>query len=170
MKNLKKSVLAIALGLTMSAAFAQQGAPASNGAIPAAKVWKYQTKELSRDQLDEWLAKPGQVVFLDLRRPDELIKYGSFPAFLNIQNKDLEKHLAYIPKDRAIITVSNHAIRAGAAGDLLTAKGYKVVGAAGSEDYEKEGGTAVSKITAPPPRVASVATAQEAAPAAKKEW
>ncbi|MGZ3158426.1 MAG: rhodanese-like domain-containing protein [Burkholderiaceae bacterium] len=169
MKNLKRNILAIALGLAVSSVFAQQAAPATGTAAPAAKVWTYKIKELTRAQLDEWLGKPEQVLFLDLRRPDELIKFGSFPVFLNIQNKDLEKYLAYIPKDRAIITVSNHAMRAGAAGDLLVSKGYKVIGAAGSEDYENEGGKAVTKITAPPPRVASAA-APAPEPAPKKDW
>lgn len=113
---------------------------------------KYKTPELTVAQIDQWLAKPDQVLVLDIRRPDELITFGSFPVFLNIQYVDLEKNLAYIPKDRHIITVSNHAGRAFAAGDLLTSKGYKVVGAAGSENYEKQGGKAVTKIQKPAPK------------------
>lgn len=131
------------------AVFAQ--APA---AAPAAKV-EYKTQELHKAQIDEWLAKPDKVLFLDIRRPDELITYGSFPAYLNIQLADLETSLAYIPKDRSIITVSNHANRAFKAGDLLSSKGFKVVGAAGSENYEKEGGTAVKKIVKPEPKPAA---------------
>jgi rhodanese-related sulfurtransferase len=157
-----KAFLAVVLGLLASAAIAQQPAPTAVAATAVTPpVWKYKIKELTREQLDEWLAKPDQVVFIDVRRPDEQIKYGTFPVFLSIQNKDLEKSLAYIPKDRAIITVSNHAQRAGAAGDLLTSKGYKVIGAAGSEDYEKEGGKAVTKITAPPPKPAAAAAPEE---------
>jgi len=151
--------LALALAISASLGFAaftvqaqQQGAAP---AAAAAQEWKYKTKRLTKDEVDALLAQPDKVVFLDVRRPDELIKYGSFPVFLNVQNRDLEKHLAYLPKDRAIITVSNHAQRAGAAGDLLSAKGYKVAGAAGSEDYEQEGGKAVAHITPPPPRPAA---------------
>lgn len=113
---------------------------------------KYNTPELKRAQIDEWLAKPDKVLFIDIRRPDELITYGSFPVFLSIQLADLEKNLAFIPKDRSIITVSNHANRAFRAGDLLSSKGFKVVGAAGSENYEKEGGSAVKKIVKPEPK------------------
>jgi rhodanese-related sulfurtransferase len=113
---------------------------------------KYKTPELTVAQIDHWLAKPDQVLVLDIRRPDELIRFGSFPVFLNIQYADLEKNLAYIPKDRHIITVSNHAGRAFAAGDLLTSKGYKVIGAAGSENYEQQGGKAVTKIQKPAPK------------------
>ena len=118
---------------------------------PAAEV-KYKTPELNRAQIDEWLAKPDKVLFIDIRRPDELIAFGSFPVFLNIQFADLEKNLAFIPKDRSIITVSNHAGRAFRAGDLLSSKGFKVVGAAGSENYEQSGGTAVTKIVKPAPK------------------
>jgi rhodanese-related sulfurtransferase len=153
--------LALSLGATQS--FAQtQAAPA------AAAVWKYQTKHLNKDDVDRLLSQPDKIVVLDVRRPDELIKYGSFPVYLNIQNKDVEKYLAYLPKDRAIITVSNHAQRAGATGDLLTAKGFNVVGATGSEDYEQEGGKAVVKITPPPPRTAATAATGTAAVAAAR--
>jgi rhodanese-related sulfurtransferase len=97
------------------------------------------------------------LLVLDLRRPDELIRYGSFPVFISIQARDLEKYLAYLPRDRVILTVSNHAQRAGAAADLLASRGYTVAGAAGSEDYEQEGGKAVTHIQPPPPRAAASA-------------
>ena len=79
---------------------------------------------------------------------------GSFPVYLNIQAKEIDKALPYIPRDRLILTVSNHAHRAGAAGDLLASKGFKVAGAAGSEDYEAQGGRAIVRVT-PPPKAAS---------------
>src|SRR5690606_11598584 len=75
---------------------------------PAAK---YQAKspKLSRVQIDKLLEKPDQLVFIDLRRPDELTRIGGFPVYLSIQLTDLEKSLAFIPKDRTIVTLSNHA-------------------------------------------------------------
>ena len=54
-----------------------------------------------------------------------------------------------------IITVSNHASRAGRAADLLQKNGFNVAGAAGVQDYEAEGGALV-KI-APPARSAAPA-------------
>lgn len=150
------------LGLPLTG-HAQGSAPAP-GAAASAPAWKYQTQRLSRAQVDALLARPEQLLVLDIRRPDELIKYGSFPAFLNIQLKDLEKQLAYLPRERVILTVSNHAQRAGAAGDLLTSKGFKVAGATGSEDYEQEGGQQVQHIQAPPPRAAGATPAQPARP------
>ena len=148
MKRLNTLALA---ALLIAAPFAQaQTATAAPAA--AAAEWKYKTPRLKAAQVDALLAQPEKLLVLDLRRPDELIKYGSFPVFLNIQNRDLEKHLAYLPKDRVILTVSNHAQRAGRSGDLLAEKGFKVVGATGSEDYEQEGGKAVAHIQPPAPR------------------
>lgn len=148
---MKKSALLIALSLALgvSAAHAQQ-APAKPAAAPTAE-YKYKTPKLQRAQIDALLAKPDDVVFIDVRRPDELTRIGGFPAYLSIQAKDLEKYLAYIPKDRRVVTLSNHAARAGAAGDLLATKGFKVAGAIGVQNYEEEGGT-LTKIPVPPPR------------------
>jgi rhodanese-related sulfurtransferase len=149
--------LPLVFALTAPQAWAQN----SPAAPPAqqAQAWKYATKRLSAAEVDVLLAKSEKLVVLDVRRPDELIRYGSFPAFLNIQYGELDKHLAYLPRDRAILTVSNHAQRAGAAGDALAAKGYTVAGATGSEDYEQEGGKAVRHIQPPAPRNAASAPA-----------
>jgi len=143
-------LLALLLALAAPLAFSQEAAAPAQKTAYVAPPWIYKTKQLNKAQIDKLLSKPNKVVVLDVRRPDELISKGSFPAFLNIQFKELESNLGYIPKDRIIIPVSNRAHRAGAAGDLLTAKGFKVAGAAGTLDYEDEGGT-VAHITPPPP-------------------
>jgi rhodanese-related sulfurtransferase len=122
----------------------------------AQQPWTYKTRQLERAEVDALLAQPEKLVVLDVRRPDEVTAKGSFPVFLNIQAKEVEKQLAYIPRDRVIVTVSNHAHRAGAVGDLLTAKGFKVAGATGSEDYEAQGGKIV-RIAAPVKQVAAAA-------------
>lgn len=98
------------------------------------------SKKLTRAEFDQLLAKPTQVVVIDVRRPDELTSIGGFPAYLSIQAGDLEKYLAFIPRERTIVTVSNHANRGLRAADLLTGKGFKVAGAIGAQDYEAEGG------------------------------
>ncbi|MCE4539663.1 rhodanese-like domain-containing protein [Pelomonas sp. P7] len=149
MKHLPALAFATLLGLNTLALAQTSAAPA------AAAEWKYKTQRLKAAEVDALLAQPEKLLVLDLRRPDELIKYGSFPVYLNIQNNQLDKQLAYLPKDRVILTVSNHAQRAGRAGDLLTEKGFKVVGATGSEDYEQEGGKAVAHIQPPAPRAQS---------------
>ncbi len=117
------------MALIGSGAYAQQATGAAAGAAPAAQQYKWKTPKLNRAQIDALLAKPDKLVILDVRRPDELTKIGGFPVYLSIQVADLEKSLAFIPKDRSIVTASNHAGRAGQVGDLLTSKGYNVAGA-----------------------------------------
>jgi rhodanese-related sulfurtransferase len=109
-----------------------------------------QAKVLTRAEIDELLSKPDQVLIIDVRRPDEVKDIGGFPVYLSIQINDLENRLAYIPKDRTIIALSNHAARGGRAADILTKAGFKVAGAAGAEDYEAAGGK-LTKIVPPPP-------------------
>jgi rhodanese-related sulfurtransferase len=125
--------------LAAAAAFAQ---------APAAKAPPANAKTLTRAELDQLLATPDKVLLIDVRRPDELTAIGGFPAYLSIQAKDLENHLDAIPKDRIIVTVSNHAGRAAKAADLLASHGFNVAGAVGAETYEKEGGT-LTKIEPP---------------------
>lgn len=144
----------IAMLLTTSMAFAanQDEHSAKHAeASPAANEYKYKTPKLNKAQFDALLAKPEQLTIIDVRRPDELTTKGGFPVYLSIQAADIEKSLAFIPKDRNIVTVSNHAGRAGAAADLLAGKGFKVVGAVGAQNYEQEGGT-LSKIVPPEPK------------------
>lgn len=145
-------VLALATIFATTLAFAADEVKTPAPAAPAAE-YKYKTPKLNRAQLDALLAKPAQLVVIDLRRPDELTKIGGLPVYLSIQSADLEKYLDYIPKDRSIITVSNHAGRAGAAADVLAAKGYKVAGAVGVQNYEEEGGK-LAKVVPPAPAVA----------------
>ncbi len=109
-----------------------------------------QAKVLTRAEIDDLLTHPDQVLILDVRRPDEVKDIGGFPVYLSIQIGDLEKSLAWIPKDRTIIALSNHASRGGRAADILTKAGFKVAGAAGAEDYEEQGGK-LTKIVAPAP-------------------
>lgn len=156
MKTLKLTlllagVLAVAAPLAYSA-----DVPSGNGAAvkePASKA-----HVLSRAELDKLLAQPGKVLVIDVRRPDEVSDIGGVPVYLSIQVGDLEKSLAWIPKDRLIVTLSNHAGRAGKAADLLAAHGFKVAGAAGAQTYEKEGGTLV-KVAKPATTTASAAGA-----------
>lgn len=156
MKFIKPTLLAVALALAGGLVFAQadaaaKPAAAASDAAHAAPVYKGRAPKLSREALDKYLATPDKVVLIDLRRPDELIAIGGFPVYLSIQSKDLDKNLAFIPRDRDIITISNHAGRAGAGANVLLDKGFHVVGAVGVQDYEAEGGKLV-KITAPAPR------------------
>jgi rhodanese-related sulfurtransferase len=142
-----KKLIVLAL-ISMSAIFAQEGsAPKQTAAKQKAAPAK--AKKLTRPELDQLLTSPNTLL-IDVRRPDEVSSLGGFPVYLSIQAGELEKHLAEIPRDRVIVTVSNHASRASRAADLLDSKGFKVAGAVGVEDYQTEGGT-ITKIEIPKP-------------------
>jgi len=160
------ATLLLLAALAVSTAHAVERSSAQQTATqPEAKPrpYTYKTPKLDRAKFDALLAHPKDLLIIDVRRPDELTRIGGFPVFLSIQSSELEKHLASIPKDRKIVTVSNHAGRAGAAGDLLAGKGYKVVGAVGAQNYEEEGGT-LTRIAPPPPKPESAASAKSSAP------
>lgn len=143
------TLTAAALILISNVALAQQSA-----APVAAEAAKPISAKLNRNQLDGLLTYPDQVLIIDVRRPDEITSIGGFATYLSVQAKDLETGAVFIPRDRTLITVSNHAGRALKAADALLAKGFKVAGAVGAQDYEAEGGKLV-KIAAPAPKVAA---------------
>ena len=109
------------------------GALFAQGDAPQQKAPAVKAHTLTRAELDQLLETPEKVLLIDVRRPDEVSAIGGFPAYLSIQAGELEKHLDAIPKDRILVTVSNHAARAGRAADLLTSKGFHVAGAVGAE-------------------------------------
>jgi rhodanese-related sulfurtransferase len=165
MNTLKKIFALLALTLATTLTFAADGdAPKEKYVDP--NPWTHKTERLNRAQLDKLLGHPEKLLFIDVRRPDEISKVGGFPIYLSIQTKDLEESLAYIPKGRKIVTVSVRAHRAGVAGDLLIAKGFKVAGAVGVKDYEDQGGS-LYKVAVPAPKVPAPEAA--AAPAADKK-
>lgn len=112
-------------------------------------------KVLNKAEFDTLLAKPEQLVIIDLRRPDELTNIGGFPVYLSIQLAELPQSLAWIPKDRTVVTVSNHASRGKRGAAALIDAGYKVAGAIGVQDYEAQGGK-LTKIAPPAPKPAAV--------------
>lgn len=118
---------------------ARQATPGASDA--KSKAPAVRSKTLTRSEFDALLAKPEQVLLIDVRRPDEVSTIGGFPAYLSIQAADIEKSVAWIPRDRTIVTVSNHAARAGRAADQLADKGFRVAGAIGAQTYEADGGT-----------------------------
>lgn len=153
-----KHLLSISLLVLSSGALAQHADTAKGGATPAAKEPSFKAHVLSNAELDKLLEHPERLLFVDVRRPDELTAIGGFPAYFSVQQAEIEKNLQWIPKDRAIVTVSNHAARAGKAADLLAGKGFKVVGAIGAETYEKAGGK-IAHIAKPEPKAGATTTA-----------
>jgi rhodanese-related sulfurtransferase len=156
-KAMNKMLASLAISLTAVAFVQAAEAPKAD---TEAKAPAYKAHSLTAGELDKLLATPERVLVIDVRRPDEVSAKGGFPVYLSVQFKDLENELKFIPKDRTIVTVSNHAARAGKAADLLVSKGFKVAGAAGSETYEQAGGKAVVHIPVPAPKTADAATAK----------
>jgi rhodanese-related sulfurtransferase len=151
----------VALAAALLATTALAAEPAAKPAAPPKSL----AHELSNAEFEALLAHPEKLLIVDVRRPDELTKIGGFPVFLSVQIKDLPERLTWIPKDRTIVTVSNHAARSGRAADLLASKGYKVAGTVGAQTFEEHGGT-LTKFEVPPPRNPSAAATATATPAA----
>ncbi len=136
------ATIATGVALSSAAAMAQSPAPPAANTAPGA------IRTLGRAELDALLARPESVLVIDVRHPDEIATIGGFPAFLSIQSADIARLIAFVPHDRQVVTVSNHAHRAVQAGALLAARGYRVAGAVGAQDYEAQGGTLVGKRAA----------------------
>ena len=153
---MRKTLIAALLAVSVVSAFAQESSRTPHAA--AVNTPDSRAHVLTRQELDKLLARPQDLLVIDVRRPDEVSKIGGLPVYLSIQLNDLEKSLAWIPKGRTIVTVSNHAKRAGTAADLLASKGFKVAGAAGVQTYEQEGGKLTKIVPPPPPSTANAAT------------
>ena len=137
MTKLPSRLALVLIALTSPILLAQQ----ASSPPAAAKAPAFKAHVLTVPELNALIAKPDRLLLIDVRRPDEVTSVGGFPVYLSVQVADLEKNIAWIPKDRTIVTVSNHAARAGKAADLLSSKGFKVAGAVGAETFEKDGGT-----------------------------
>lgn len=147
MNQTAKYAAVLLMAMTTSLAIAQQTGDGKGAAAGP----KSNVHVLTNPELDKLLAHPEKLVLVDVRRPDEVSSIGGFPVYLSIQLKDLEGSLGWIPKERTVVVVSNHAGRASKAADILASKGFKVAGAVGAQTYEKEGGT-IAHIAVPPPR------------------
>jgi len=143
----------IAIVLFSAVAFAQQVQPPEGSAAlrGVQQEPSSEAKKLTRAEFDALLAHPDKILLIDVRRPDEISSIGGFPVYLSIQIDDLKNHLKAIPRDRTIITISNHAVRAAVAADLLITNGFRVAGAVGAQTYEAEGG-ALLKVVPPKPQ------------------
>jgi gluconolactonase len=117
---------------------------------PQASATQDAVAVLDRAKVDALLAQPDKVLFIDVRRADEISTIGGLPVYLNIQLSELGRLGSFIPRDRQLVTVSNHAGRAKKAAALLTQAGFNVAGAVGVEDYVAQGGfLSGKKVVAP---------------------
>jgi gluconolactonase len=121
------------------------GPPAFAQGATAEATPSQDVQVLGRERIDELLAAPDSVTFIDVRRPEEVAAIGGFPVFLNIQASELDRFVPYIPQERTLVTVSNHAARAKRAAVYLREQGFTVAGAVGVQDYQAAGGTLYGK-------------------------
>ena len=70
---------------------------------PAAPAPQPKAQKMASDDVLALLEK-GEVFFLDVREPKELEELGTLEGYVNIPLGQIEKRLAEIPKDKAIIT------------------------------------------------------------------
>ena len=82
-------------------------------------------QKLTTEQLEKYLEDPKKVYFLDVREPKEIQELGSVEGYVNIPLGQLESRLKEIPKDKMIVTMCNHGVRAAEAAELLAKNGYK---------------------------------------------
>lgn len=137
-------------GAALIYAVGAAGSPMLFAQQPAAAAAPADGAVLDKAQVDALLAKPAETLFIDVRRADEISTIGGFPVYLNIQGSELDRFLPWIPRDRAIVTLSNHAGRAKRAAALLAAHGFRVAGAVGVQNYEEQGGKLTGqKLVAP---------------------
>ena len=94
-------LLAVAvLFLLPSIAMANPLQAAGAAKPPAAQP---QAPKMASDDVMALLEK-GEVFFLDVREPKELLELGTLEGYVNIPLGQIEKRLNEIPKDKAIIT------------------------------------------------------------------
>ncbi len=80
-----QGVVLVALVFSSSLALGQ-GAPGA-----AADDYHFKTKQLTRAEVDALLATPDKVVFIELRRPDQVAADGSFRCTLRFYRKILRR-------------------------------------------------------------------------------
>lgn len=85
--------------LAFAAAGCQGEGPGGGPAPPAENATPPRIKAADLDRLLQ-----GDVLFLDVREPSELEKFGTLKGYLNIPIGQLERRLDELPKDRPILT------------------------------------------------------------------
>lgn len=95
---MRRLLLGVCAALFATSAFAQTPAPSAAPAPAPPQAPKMDSDDVFA------LVEQGQVFFLDVREPKELEELGTFDGYVNIPLGQIQKRLAEIPKDKAIIT------------------------------------------------------------------
>jgi rhodanese-related sulfurtransferase len=95
-------------------------------------------KKLAYEEIVQLLDKPGTVLFIDVREPNEIEVTGTLKGALTIPVGQLEGRLKEVPTDKPVVAFCRRGGRATRAANLLDEKGYKTVGIFGLEEYHEQ--------------------------------
>ncbi|MEA3412937.1 MAG: rhodanese-like domain-containing protein [Pseudomonadota bacterium] len=109
-------------------AWKQKGYPTASGQMATRVDY---TKKLAKGAIDpkEFAALEKSrvnVVFVDVRRDDEIAKLGMLRDAVHMPLDEIESGLASLPKDKEIVTYCENGIRAEMAYETLRENGYQV--------------------------------------------
>ena len=104
----------------------------SPAAAPAAAT-------ISADELNELVESGAEFVFLDVREPKELEKFGTLYKHINIPIGQLEARISEIPRGVPIVVACNVGPRAERGAALLLRHGYQDVRSMSLTEYKNRG-------------------------------
>jgi rhodanese-related sulfurtransferase len=95
-------------------------------------------KKLGYEEIVKLLEKPQDVLFIDVREPNEIELTGTLKGALTIPVGQLAARLKEVPKGRPVVPFCKLGGRATRAANLLEEKGYRTVGIFGLEEYHDQ--------------------------------
>jgi hypothetical protein len=93
-----------------------------------------QAKVLTLAEFSRLSATADHMLIIDVLTSEQVQQTGRFPVYLGIEPIALASSLAWLPRDRTIVTVSSDGVRNIQAADLLIRSGFNVAGAVGISD------------------------------------
>ena len=107
--------------------------------LVAAQTGNASPKKLTPEELKQMIDSKQKFFFLDVREPKELEEIGTIKGYVNIPLSQLEARVNEIPKDVAIVSACNRAVRAARAAVILEKHGYKQISLCALDEYKQKG-------------------------------
>lgn len=108
------------------------------GLVVARQTESKTQKKLASEEVVKLLDTPQDVLFIDVREPNEIAVTGTLKGALTIPVGQLADRLKEVPKDKPVVAFCRRGGRATRAANLLDEKGYKTVGVFGLEEYREQ--------------------------------
>ena len=105
------------------------------GLLMARQAETKASKKITYEELVKLLEKPQDVLFIDVREPNEIEVTGTLKGALTIPVGQLADRLKEVPKHKPVVAFCRRGGRATRASNLLDEKGYKTLGVFGLEEY-----------------------------------